>query len=212
MQIVAPKWPTLWKALNLKIYGPIPWLAIVPVAAWILATANHFIGASVRLPAIVVLSFVGAFLFWLAHCAYAYGCPEAIRRIGSEEEWAIESAKRREQINEELKRAAALDETLNDSIDSCVREGLQSLTGEDAFTAEGILVIRNEMRGAVRERTTILPDHIERLKQLTTQSYRELVLANNISRLACTTLIILAALPFGYVIFERAKNIWSVAW
>ncbi|MGJ4916215.1 hypothetical protein ACQR10_04850 [Bradyrhizobium sp. HKCCYLRH2060] len=209
---VVPRWPTIWRALNLKIYGRIPWLAIVPVAAWILETINHRLSASVRLPTVMVLSFGGALLFSIAHALYAYGCPETIRRIGSEEEWAKESGRRRQQINEDLKNDAALQETLFEIVETCVKDRLETLTGEDAFTAEGIVIIRRYFYGVIEERTTTLGDHIGRLGQLTAESYRELTLANPRTRLACTLLIFLAAVPFGYEIAKRLVNIWHVAW
>lgn len=160
----------------------------------------------------MVLSFAGALLFSIAHALYAYGCPATIRRIGSEEEWARESALRRQQVNEDLKNDAALQETLFEIVETCVKERLETLTGDDAFTIEGIVIIRRHFYGIIEERTTTLADHVGRLAQLTSDSYRELALSNPSTRLVCTLLVILAAFPFGYEIAKRLINIWHVAW
>jgi hypothetical protein len=196
-------WTSLRRLLALKLTGGIPWLYVVPILAALIEFAIPWLGSAPRLPYTIVLMFLVAVFLFLAGLVYTIGCPPTLKEIGSQDEWSKATAIKRSEFLVRVEQDKILMSALLIEAEKLIDQRLTP-----AFATDQIEIIKRELLQGVQGKTSFLGETIINVAGTSISTFNKLNTQNPVARWTCTSLIVLAFIPFLAAIVLRFISVY----
>lgn len=167
-------WSGLFRVLQLRLGGKIPWLLLVPGAAVVLEFANSALSLQARLPLSFFLIFLMCLAFAVAHGCYAIGCPVDLKRLGSLDDWRTRQTENAKRLKEKVDGDKAVRTTIYQEAETKITGRLSSVGGKHAFTVEQIATIRRIFMETLKDETDPMKEYVGQLKAGTETRFHDL--------------------------------------